>query len=181
MESDDIIIEQTKAWINNVVIGCNFCPFAARELKRGSIHFEVIRSKDVEKLLMALSAEFDRLDNDASVETTFIILPEIFSDFNDYLDMIAQSEMFLEDQGYEGIYQIASFHPDYIFQGSGSADPANYTNRSLYPMIHLLRESSITEALSNFPNPETIPQRNIDFARQKGLAHMRMLQKLSRS
>ena len=173
--NDNNIIEQTKTWINKVVIGCNFCPFAAKEVKRNSIHYTVIRSDDPATLLNSLSAELDRLDNNSGVETTLIIMPGVFPDFYDYLDNVALCEKFLKKEGKEGIYQIASFHPAYLFVGSSNDDPANFTNRSLYPMLQILRESSITEALANFPAPEKIPQRNIDFARQKGLAYMQIL------
>ena len=169
------IIAQTLSWITNVVVGCNFCPFAAREVKRGSIHFEVVRTEDRAEILKALSREFDRLDNDEGIETTLIILPDQFYSFESYLDMTGICEDFLADQDYEGVYQIASFHPEYIFEGEEVNDPANYTNRSPYPMIHILREASITNALENFDHPERIPQRNIDFARKKGLAQMKLL------
>ena len=178
-EKDKIIIEQTKTWINKVVIGCNFCPFAAKEFKRDSIHYQVHRSDDPHTLLNSLSVEFERLDKVSEIQTTLIILPGIFPDFYEYLDLISLCEDFLKEQGKEGIYQLASFHPDYLFAGSSNDDPANYTNRSLYPIIQILRESSITEALANFPAPEKIPQRNIDFARQKGLAFMKSLSEAS--
>lgn len=177
METDEEVIRQTKEWINKVVIGCNFCPFAAREMKRGSVHFKVLRSGESNALLQELSAEVDRLDKNESIATTLIILPGLFPVFRDYLNMIARAEKLLMKQGKKGIYQIASFHPEYLFNDAPADDPANYTNRSVYPMIHLLRESGITEALANFPNPENIPQRNIDFARQKGLAYMQVLWK----
>jgi uncharacterized protein len=144
-------------------------------LKRNSVHYQVLRSDDPGVLLQTLSNEFDRLDNDPAIQTTLIILPGLFPDFSDYLTMIEKSEKFLKKQGREGVYQIAGFHPDYLFAGSSNDDPANYTNRSLYPMIHLLRESSITDALATFPDPEEIPQRNIGFANLKGLAYMKIL------
>ena len=81
----------------------------------------------------------------------------------------------LEAAGYEGIYQLATFHPEYTFAGSSSDDPANYTNRSVYPMLHILREAAITKALEYFPDPDGIPQRNIDYARNKGLQYMQWL------
>jgi uncharacterized protein len=169
------VITETLSWITKVVVGCNFCPFAAREVKRGSIHYEVVRTEQVAEILQSLSREFDRLDNDESIETTLIILPGQFLSFGSYLDMIDLCEEFLADQDYEGVYQIASFHPEYVFEGEEVDDPANYTNRSLYPMIHILRESSITNALENFDHPERIPQKNIEFARKKGLAQMQLL------
>jgi len=175
METDEIVIEETKAWINKVVIGCNFCPFAAREVKRGSIYFQVLRSADLQAILQSIATEFARLDDDENIATTLIILPGLFPSFPDYLDMIALAEKFLKKQNKEGVYQIASFHPDYLFAGADANDPANYTNRSVYPMIHLLRESSVTDALANFPDPEAIPEKNISFARQKGIVYMRAL------
>jgi hypothetical protein len=175
MESDADVITQTRTWILKVVVGCNFCPFAAGELKQNTIHFEVVRSDDPGVILQSLSAEFDRLDNNAGIQTSLLILPGFFSSFNDYLDIIGHSEKFLRREAKEGIYQIASFHPEYLFAGSSNDDPANYTNRSLYPMIHLLRESSITAALATFPDPGEIPLRNIGFANQKGLAYMKVL------
>lgn len=174
MLTDQIIIHQTQAWLRKVVIGCNFCPFAGRELQRGSIHYEVVTGS-VASILEVLLRECRRLDANAQIETTLLILPEGFADFLDYLDLITLVDGLLVEYEYEGIYQIASFHPDYRFAEAEVDDPANYTNRSLYPMLHLLREESIERALENFPNAEDIPQRNIDFARQRGLAHMQLL------
>src|SRR5438067_5013313 len=145
---DQKIVKQTETWIREVVIGCNFCPFAGRELKRGSIHYHVIHSNEHAFILISLSEEFNRLDTNTEIETTLIILPGLFPDFNKFLDLVALCQIFLNDQKKEGIYQIASFHPDYLFAGTTNNDPANFTNRSLYPMIHLLRESSITAALA---------------------------------
>ena len=113
------------------------------------------------------------------METTFIIFPDNFSDFETYLDLVELSEALAADQGYEGIYQIASFHPEYCFEGAEADDPANYTNRSIYPMLHLLREDSLSDALDNFPDAESIPERNIAFAQRKGLAFMQSLRDLA--
>ena len=106
---------------------------------------------------------------------TLIILPNDFTDFAAYLDLITLAEDLNFEMDYEGVYQIASFHPDYCFAGADMDDAANYTNRSIYPMIHILREDSITAALENFPDPEGIPARNIEYAHQKGLRHMQIL------
>lgn len=175
MIPDDQIILQSKNWITKVVVGCNFCPFAAREIKMDSIHYKVFRSENLSDLLETLVLEMNRLDVNADIETTLIILPDLFPDFQDYLDMIERCENYLKASKKEGIYQIASFHPEYLFAGATKDDPANYTNRSPYPMIHLLREASITSALNKFQSPESIPSRNIAFARSKGIEFMRQL------
>ncbi len=173
--SDQLVIEQTNNWIKSVVVGCNFCPFAAKALLRKSIHYQVLDEATVETSLEHLAAALTHLDQSEEIETTLIILPEAFADFEAYLDMIAMAEDLASDLGYDGTYQIASFHPDYCFEGADGDDPANYTNRSIYPMIHILREDSITAALENFPDPEGIPERNIEYAHQKGLKYMQLL------
>jgi uncharacterized protein len=175
MLTPETIIVQTKKWITDVVIGCNFCPFAAREVKKNSIHYEVTTGTTTEESLKALFLEFERLDAYENIETSFLIFPDSFEDFHDYLDLVSLAEKLLYKEGYEGIYQIASFHPAYCFAGSDEDDAANYTNRSPYPMLHLLREESMEKALENFSEPESIPEKNIAFAREKGTAWMKML------
>lgn len=169
------IIERTKKWIIEVVIGCNFCPFAANVVKQRSIFYKVEESVDMDQCLDSFGLEMQRLDADDAIETTLIIFPNGFQKFDDYLDLLSMAEKRLKKEGYVGIYQVASFHPLYLFSGSDENDPANYTNRSIYPMLHLLREDRIDKALENFKSPESIPTRNINFARQKGLAYMKML------
>ena len=156
-------------------MGCNFCPFASREVQRDSIHYEVIRSEAMEICLEAVLRECKRLDEDPAIETTLLIFPGAFHQFEEFLELLELGEDLLLENDYEGIYQIASFHQDYRFADAPADDPANYTNRSLYPMLHLLREASLDRVLENYPDPEGIPERNIDFARQKGLAYMQLL------
>ena len=173
--TDDAIISQTVTWINNVVIGCNFCPFAAKAMLRKSIRFIVLHEASDEIVLTTLAFESQFLDNNAAIETTLIILPEHYEDFETYLDLVELSEELMTSLGYEGVYQLATFHPKYIFAESDEGDPANYTNRSIYPMLHILREDSITRAVESHPDADGIPQRNVDFANQKGLNYMKML------
>ncbi|GAB2813323.1 DUF1415 domain-containing protein [Ferruginibacter profundus] len=168
-------IEQTKRWINDVVVGCNFCPFAANVVKQQSVFYTVENSDDAVVCLAALLDEAIRLDDEKTIETSFLIFPQSFEVFDDYLDLVADAEDMLIAKGYEGIYQLASFHPLYMFANAVEKDAANYTNRSIYPMLHLLRESSIDKALENYKDPENIPGDNIDFARKKGLVYMKML------
>lgn len=175
MIAEEMAIEQTKKWINEVVIGCNFCPFAAKAVKQQTIHYQVEHSEDALICLETFLNEAIRLDNEQQIETIFVIFTNAFAVFDDYLNMVDTAEALLIDKGYEGIYQVASFHPLYQFADSHSKDAANYTNRSIYPMLHLLRESSIDKALENYKDPEAIPGNNIDFARNKGLLYMKML------
>lgn len=173
--SSEKAIEQTRKWITDMVVGCNFCPFAARELKRNSIHYEVLLGAGLKITLETLVSECSRLDLDRNIETSFLILPGSFTDFDEYLSLVSLSEKLLKQANYEGIYQVAGFHPAYLFAGTNENDAANYTNRSPYPMLHLLREESIEKALENIADPGNIPERNMRFAREKGLAWMKMM------
>ena len=175
MISNETVINQTRKWITDVIVACNFCPFAARVLKPGKIHFEVTENADLQTSLEALGQCFNKLDTDESIETLLLIFPDSHKVFDDYLELVELSEALLENQGYEGIYQIASFHPEYLFAGSTNNDPANYTNRSPYPMLHLLREESVSRAIDSYPDTEKIPDRNIKYANQKGLLYMQQL------
>ena len=175
MITPEQIISQTKKWIVDVVIGCNLCPFAANVVKQQTIFYQVETSTDLETCLHSFLHEMDRLDNDDTIETSFLIFPNAFEKFDDYLYLVSLAEKLLKQKGYEGIYQVASFHPLYLFANSNENDPANYTNRSVYPMLHLLREESIEKALAFYKSPENIPERNINFTREKGLTYMKML------
>ena len=177
MNSDNLIIVQTAKWISDVVIGCNFCPFAAREIDKGSVVYIVVNSKDLKAVLESLSRAFEQLDIDTKIETILLIIPKGFQSFSAYLQLLALSESFLQKEGYEGIYQVASFHPEYLFANALYNDPSNYTNRSPYPMLHLLREQSVSHAIENFPGTENIPEKNIKFTKAKGLLHMQNLLK----
>lgn len=169
------IIAQTTRWINSVVIGCNFCPFASRAMLRKSIRYVVLPEATPESALAAVMEELRYLDRMEDIETTLVIFPGHFADFEEYLDLVDMAEDLSAEQGYEGVYQLASFHPEYCFAGAKDDDPANYTNRSPYPMLHLLREESITRALEHYPDPEGIPERNMAFAEEKGLQFMQLL------
>lgn len=157
------------------MIDLNFCPFAAKALLKKSIRYVVLQKTTARKCIEELTAELKFLDVNNDFETTFIILPNNFKSFDSYLSLIEKAEEFISENNYEGVYQLASFHPKYCFAGSTNTDAANYTNRSPYPMLHILREDSVTKALAHFPHPEKIPDRNIDLAREKGLKYMQLL------
>ena len=168
------MIAQTKKWILEVVVGCNFCPFALREVKKDSIIFEVVEGNRA-FVLNALANAFQKMNVEAEVETMFLLLPQNFARFADYLKLVHAAELLIKKKGYEGIYQVASFHPGYLFAGSSLNDPANYTNRSPYPMLHILREETVSRAIDTYPDTQKIPEKNMAFAREKGLAYMQNL------
>jgi hypothetical protein len=174
MDTAEQIILKTRKWITDVIAGCNFCPFVSKELKQNSIYYKVEDSAHMNVCLQSFSNECKRLSEE-SIETTLLIFSNGFKQFDDYLELVANAEKLLKKEGYEGVYQVAGFHPKYTFAAVAAEDPANYTNRSVYPMLHLLREDSVEKALSKYPNPEQIPERNILFARSKGIEYMKTL------
>ena len=176
-KSAETIISQTKLWLEKIVIGCNFCPFAAKPFFQDKIRYRVVASIQKKDILEALVRECSWLEENVETETSLLILPEGYEKFDAYLDLLDIAEQLLEKEGYEGIFQLASFHPDYRFAGSKADDAANYTNRSPYPILHLLKEESIEKALEKFPDPDKIPDKNIAFAREKGLEYMKNLLK----
>lgn len=171
------IARQTESWLTSFIINYNICPFAKREHDRASIRYSVIESDDLEHSLESVFIECQLLDTNTEIETSLLIFPHGLNNFDDYLDFLALAESLLFEQEYEGIYQIASFHPDYCFDDENIDDPANYTNRSPYPMLHLIREASLERALNSFPNPEKIPERNILLTRQLGLEKLQAILK----
>lgn len=171
--TDQDIIRQTKKWVVDVVIGLNFCPFAAKPYHAGRIRYKVLRAPGLRPLLEACMEEARLLDQNQEIETTLLILPPV--DFEGFLDNLELCEALLCDQGYEGVYQLASFHPAYQFDGTGEEDPGNFTNRSPYPMLHFLRESSISHAVDTYPEVNEIPGRNRKRAREMGVQSMATL------
>ncbi len=165
MKASQDIQKITQQWLERVVIGYNFCPFAKAVLLQKRLRYRISTQRDLEAILMELVAELDHLEQDPQTETTLLIFAEELADFEDYLDSLAMAEALLVDLGYEGIYQLASFHPDYQFEGE--AINTSYTNRSPYPMWHLLREASIEQAIAHHPNPAAIPTRNAALAAQQ--------------
>lgn len=165
-------IQQTRQWLEQVVIAHTFCPFAQREFEQDRIYYHIMAA-DFKQSLMELEAEIQRLDQENNIETSLLIYPQSLDDFEEFLDYHHLVEHLLQQLGYEGIYQVATFHPHYCFADATNDNPANYTNRSPYPTLHILREASVEKALQNYPNPESIPERNIKYARVEGIDKMR--------
>lgn len=169
------VIAQTRYWLEHIVIGIDFCPFAKSVFEQEKIHFQVSDAQSLECCLEDLIIEAKRLDIQAEIETTLLIFANSLQDFDNFLDVLDIANDEMSEQGYEGTYQLASFHPDYCFADSDADNPANYTNRAPYPIFHLLREQSIESALAQYKNPENIPQTNIRLAREMGIKKMQGL------
>jgi hypothetical protein len=174
--SDDIIA-LTRRWLERAVIGLNLCPFAKAVLAKRQVRFAVSAARDTDALLADLIAEMQRLrDTDAAeLDTTLLIHPQVLGDFLDYNAFLDVAEATLAALSLEGVLQIASFHPDYRFAGAEADDPTNATNRSPYPILHLLREDSVARAVAAFPEPDEIVQRNLATMERLGLEGYRRL------
>jgi hypothetical protein len=173
--ADDAIIAVVQRWVEAVVVDLNLCPFAKRELAKNRIRFAVTPSQTEQQLLLALHDELERLNSDSSVETTLLIHPNVLQDFHDYNRFLGDADELLLGMELEGVYQIASFHPDYRFEGTGPGDAENYTNKSPYPMLHAIREESLERAIADYPDVEQIPARNIELMNTLGCDKLRTL------
>lgn len=160
--SDELVIAQTMSWVKDFIITQNVCPFAKREVEKDSVRYVVLRSKKMDVALEELMAEIQWLDQNPDTETTLLIFPSLFKSFHSYLDFVEMAENLMFDQGCEGVYQLATFHPDYCFSGTEPDDVSNYTNRSPYPMLHLLREASLDKAIAFYGDTAEIPNNNIE-------------------
>lgn len=166
--ADQQIVAQTVAWVRHFIVEHNICPFAKRELESCSIRVEVVRSKKVAVALEELAAEIEWLNEHPETETTLLVFPTLFKSFDHYLDYIELAENLLFELGYEGVYQLATFHPDYCFADAQPEDAANYSNRSPYAMVHLLREASLEKAIAFYGDTAAIPERNITYLTELG-------------
>lgn len=169
MDNEQQILASTQNWLEKLVIGLNLCPFARYVVDRQQLRYRLVTTGDSEALLDTLVDELKHLDQNATIETTLLIHPNLLQDFEDYLAFLEQVDWLLEDMGYEGVYQIASFHPDYQFAGTSSQDPANHTNRSPYPMLHILREERVSQAIDSHPDIDSVPEANIERLRTLGV------------
>ncbi|MEA3404118.1 MAG: DUF1415 domain-containing protein [Pseudomonadota bacterium] len=151
-------------WLEQVVIGLNLCPFASLPHLQKRVRIISSDCTDQTCLLDDLSTELERMADHSpkELETTLIAIPEMLHDFYDYNQFLDLVDHLLVEQGWEGHFQVASFHPDYQFGGTQPDDTENLTNRSPYPVLHIIREASLEQAIKHYPNPEQIPERNIE-------------------
>ena len=171
----DKIIKPVRHWVETLVVGLNLCPFAKRELVNNRIRFSVSEATTEQQLLDDLQAELSLLTNDETIETTLLIHPRVLQDFYDYNEFLDYADGLLVQLNLEGIYQIASFHPDYQFADTQPDDVENYSNRSPYPLLHLIREQSLERAIANYPDSDLIPERNIELLKSLGKDKMKTL------
>jgi hypothetical protein len=171
------IVAATRRWIEKAVIGLNLCPFARPVYAREQIRYVVSEAENPEALLADLLAELQTLaaTSPEEIETTLLIHPQVLKDFLDYNDFLDVAEAAVADLGLEGALQVASFHPDYQFAGTRPDDITNYTNRSPYPTLHLLREESVERAVASFPDTAGIYEKNMETLRRLGLEGWRRL------
>lgn len=162
------MVAGTRHWIQRFVVDLNLCPFARRELDAGRVRFAVTRAGSPEGVLVALREELAVLLGDTTIATSFLIHPDTLGDFLAYNDFLGEADRVLRLEGLEGVFQIASFHPDYQFAGTAPGDAENFSNRSPWPMLHLLREDSVATAVARHPDAGGIPERNITMLRQMG-------------
>ena len=161
-----------RRWVLDVVVGLNLCPFARREMEAGRVRVTVSAARSDGQLLADLDAELALLRGAPEIETTLLLHPQLLQDFTAYLAFLDVTDALVESRGERGVFQIAGFHPDYCFDGAAIGDAANYTNRSPYPMLHLLREASVSSAVASHPDVASIPGRNVDLLRELGVAAM---------
>jgi len=167
-------IEKTDAWLRDWVIELNLCPFAHHPYEQGKVDIVTTQQTDVESVFRFVLSELDRLQQTSpeELETALLVIENGLVAFDDYLDFLELIESAVSESGLQGIIQIASFHPQYCFDAVSEDDPANFTNRSPFPMFHLIREESLEKAVASYPKPEKIPQRNIALLREMGITEI---------
>lgn len=156
-------IAATRLWLERIVIGLNLCPFAKAVYVKEQVRYVLSDATTPEALVEELAEELVLLRDtpEEQVDTTLIIHPQVLTDFLDYNDFLDNADAAIEALDLQGILQVASFHPQYQFEGVAADDASNYTNRAPYPTLHLLREDSVARAVDAFPDPDVIVERNI--------------------
>lgn len=169
-ETHDAAIVATRRWLERAVIGLNLCPFAKAVYAKQQVRFVCSAATTPEALLEELGNELVLLrDTPAEeIDTTLLIHPQVLGDFLDYNDFLDGADALIEALELDGEIQVASFHPQYQFAGTEPDDIENCSNRSPYPMLHLLREDSVERAVAAFPDPDAIVERNLETLRKLG-------------
>ncbi len=168
---DDPVIAATRRWVDRAVIGLNLCPFAKGVQTKGQVHYAVSPATDGQELLDDLKSELHALHaaDPAQRDTTLLIAPQVFADFLDFNNFLDRADRLLRKMRLGGDYQIASFHPQFLFADADPDDMSHHTNRAPYPILHLLREASIDRAVEAFPDASLIFEKNMQTLRALGV------------
>ena len=155
--------QRVRAWLDDFVVGLDLCPFARPVVASAGMRIRICESDQLQPVAETFVAELELIaqSSESDIATSLLVLPNALNDFEEYLSFIDNAEDLIEERDLAGIIQLASFHPDYQFEGESPESASHFTNRSPYPLIHFLRETMMDRVLENFPNPEAIPQRNI--------------------
>ncbi len=175
---NEAVIRLTRAWVEHAVIGLNLCPFANSVFRKNQIEYRVSAALTPDELLQDLAAAIEWLAGMPATDTDTLLLihPRTLTDFLDFNDFLDVADALLQESGLDGVLQIASFHPDYQFAGVAADDLTNATNRSPFPVLHLLREASLDHAIASVPDTEQIVERNLATLRKLGDSGWQALQ-----
>ena len=170
--SDEDVLKQTRHWLEAAVIGLNLCPFAKAVYVKNQVRLVVSKARHADDLLEELDRELDLLvaTSASQTDTTLLIHPTLFEDFLDFNDFLEVAEGVVDEHGLDGVIQLASFHPQFQFDGTEPDDISNYTNRAPFAILHLLREDSVERAVEAFPQTDAIFQQNIETLHKLGIA-----------
>lgn len=166
--SNEAIIKQCRYWVEHFIVPHSICPFAKKVVDEDELGYLVIDGIELEEQVMSLLGQVQSMMTNDSPETMLLIFPSLQESFDDFLTMLDVCNGLLKESGEIEVIQLASFHPEYLFEGEPEDGTSHYTNRSPWPMIHLIRQNSIKSALASFANPEQIPQRNIKLMQAMG-------------
>lgn len=175
--NETVIINTVQRWVETFVVELNVCPFAKREVVKNRVRYCVSQADTRERLTADLERELNRLKENDAIETSLLIHPNVLQNFYDYNDYLHTANTLVHIMGLDRVFQVASFHPNYQFAGTELADAENYTNRSPYPILHLLREKSLTIAIDAYPDVDDIPNKNIRLMNELGGEYLQNLLK----
>lgn len=170
----DLIEKHIRAWLESFIVELNLCPFARPVVASDALRVAICESEDLDQLHRTFLTELDLIQQSSEEEiaTTLLVMPNALANFDNYLIFLDNAEALIEELGLDGTIQLASFHPEYLFDGEAEDSASHFSNRSPYPVIHFLREDMLFNALDEFPNPEQIPLRNISTLEKIGRAEI---------
>lgn len=163
VEAHKQVLAETRNWLEKAVIGLNLCPFAKAVYVKNQVRLVISKARHADDLLEELDRELDLLvaTPASEIDTTLLIHPTLFGDFLDFNDFLEVAEGVVDEHGLEGVIQLASFHPQFQFDGTEPDDISNFTNRAPFAILHLLREESVERAVEAFPQADVIFDMNI--------------------